>query len=103
MNISSASIFSDDFHNWLKSLMREIISESLQEFRGQQENPYCSQIADPEKVYSRKQVAEILGRSESTITKYIRQRKLVASNYNGVYYISGSNILKFLNQKNGKN
>ena len=103
MNNKSQSLFSDDFYNWIKSLLREIIQELTQEFRGQRENPYCSQIADPEKVYSRKQVAEILGRSENTITKYIRQRKLIASNYNGVYYISGSSILKFLNPPNGKN
>ncbi len=98
MNISSASIFSDDFHNWLKSLMREIISESLQEFRGQQENPYCSQIADTSvtKVYKRNEVATILKRTPTWVSTQIRNKKLQATFINGQYLISEKAIKKFI-------
>lgn len=59
---------------------------------------------DPKKVYSRRQVAEIINRSENTVTKYIRQRKLVATRLNGIYYISETSLIHFINNtKHAKN
>lgn len=91
------SYFSDGFANYLKQLIRDVLHEPLPDFRNQQNAPYNSLSGDPKKVYSRKQVAEILGRSENTITKYIRQRRLHATRLNGIYYISESALLNFLN------
>lgn len=81
------------------------LTEALFErFLNQGKVPYHSLSGDPKKVYSRKQVAEILARSENTITKYIKQRKLVASRLNGIYYISETSLLNFINNtKNVKN
>ena len=81
-----------------------LIEGLLEKYFNDGKVPYNSLTGDPKKVYSRKEVADILNRSENTVTKYIKQRKLVASNLNGVYYISESALFKFINQpKNAKN
>jgi predicted transcriptional regulator len=52
---------------------------------------------------SHEQIAEILGRSENSVSKYIKQRKLVATRLNGIYYISEASLLNFINNtKNAK-
>lgn len=85
-------------------LLKRIIREVLEEFHNQGKTPYHSLSGDPKKIYSRKQVAEILNRSENTITKYIRQRKLLATKINGIYYISEASLFNFINNtKNVKN
>ncbi len=74
-----------------------IIEELFERFLNQGKVPYPSLSGDSKKVYSRKQVAGILDRSENTITKYIRQRKLHATRLNGIYYISEQGLLNFIN------
>ena len=91
------SFFSDDFADYIKRLIREALRELQPELRNQLIPPYNSLSGDPKRVYSRKQVAELLNRSENTITKYIRQRKLHATRLNGIYYISENSFLNFLN------
>jgi N-acyl-L-homoserine lactone synthetase len=76
-----------------------LIEGAIERFLNQKKVPYSS-LTDPKKVYSRKQVAELLNRSENTITKYIRQRKLHATRLNGIYYISENSFLNFLNNTN---
>ena len=83
--------------------LMSFIEALFERFLNQGKVPYSSLSGDPKKVYSRKQVAELLGRSENTVTKYIRQRKLTATRLNGIYYISESSLLNFLNgTKNAK-
>ena len=80
------------------------IEALFERFLNQGKVPYPSLSGDPKKVYSRRQVAEILGRSENTISKYIKQRKLVATCFNGIYYISEASLVNFINNtKNVKN
>jgi hypothetical protein len=84
--------------------LMSFIEALFERFLNQGKVPYHSLSGDPKKVYSRKQVAEILARTENTITKYIKQRKLVASRLNGIYYISETSLLNFINNtKNVKN
>ena len=98
------SFFSNEFEDYIKRLIREVLLDLLQEFRKTENSSYSSLTGDPKKVYSRTSVAEILNRSENTISKYIRQRKLHATKINGIYYISETSLLNFLNStKNGKN
>lgn len=98
------SFFSDDFADYIKRLIREALRELQPELRNQLIPPYNSLSGDPKKVYSRRQVAEIIGRSENSVTKYIKQRKLHATCLNGIYYISQSDLINFINgTKNGKN
>jgi DNA-binding NarL/FixJ family response regulator len=87
------SFFSDEFVTYFKNLVREVLTE----FRSQQNASYNSFTGEPKKVYSRTQVAELLNRSENTITKYIRQRKLHATKINGIFYISETSLLNFIN------
>jgi len=92
------SYFSDGFEDYIKRIIREALQELLTEFRNQQNAPYNSSLSgDPKKVYSRMQVAEIIGRSENSVTKYIKQRKLHATCLNGIYYVSQSALLNFIN------
>ena len=85
-------------------LLKRIIREVLEEFRNEGKPPYNSLSGDPKKVYSREQVAEILGRTVNTVSKYIKQRKLHATQINDIYYISETSLLTFINQtKNVKN
>ena len=80
-----------------------LIEALFEKFLNQGKVPYPSPT-DPKKVYSRSQVAEILGRSENTVTKYIKQRKLIATCLNGIYYISETSLLNFINNtKHAKN
>ncbi len=84
--------------------LMSLIEGMFEKFLNQGKVPYPSLSGDPKKVYSRKQVAEILARSENTITKYIKQRKLLATSLNGIYYIPESSLLNFINgTKNVKN
>ncbi len=99
MNISSASIFSDDFHNWLKSLMREIISESLQEFRGQNGNPYPSRSETTSKVMSRKDAAAFMGVTPNTISRWHSKGYILSARINGKYRFFESDLLKFLEKR----
>lgn len=98
LNAMSAQIsyFSEGFEDYLKSLISEVVKESLQEFLYKEKVTQLSPT-DPKKVYSRRQVAEIINRSENSVTKYIRQRKLVATRLNGIYYISETSLLNFIN------
>lgn len=81
-----------------------ILEAILTRFRDELIAPYNSLSGDPKKVYSREQIAEKLGKSANTISKYIRQRKLHATKINGIYFISEASFLNFINQtKNGKN
>jgi len=73
------------------------IEALFERFLNQGKVPHLSLTGDPKKVYSRKQVAEILGRSENTVSKYIKQRKLAATRLNGIYYISQTSLLNFIN------
>lgn len=90
-----AVVPTEEFYAFIESLFEKFLSQG--------KVPFLSHTGDPKKVYSRKQVAEILNRSENTVTKYIRQRKLIATSLNGIYYISESALFNFINQtKNGK-
>ena len=91
------SYFSDGFEDYIKRLIRQALQDSFHELRNQQNASYNSLSGDPKKVYSRRQVAEILGRSENSVTKYIKQRKLHATQLNGIYYVSESALLNFIN------
>ena len=73
-----------------------LLEAMFERFLNQGKVPYPS-LTDPKKVYSRKQVAEILGRTENTVSKYIKQRKLVATHLNGIYYISDASLSNFIN------
>lgn len=74
----------------------------LERFLGQENSPYNSRRDDDFKVYTRKEVAALLKKSPNTVTKYIRQKKLVASVFNRQYYISHKELMKFINRnKNG--
>lgn len=74
-----------------------ILEDQFERFLNHGKVPHISLSGDPTKVYSRKQTAELLNRSENTITKYIRQRKLHATRLNGIYYISEQSLLNFIN------
>jgi hypothetical protein len=83
--------------------LMSLLEALFERFLNQGKVPYSSLSGDPQKVYSRKQIAEILGRSENTVTKYIKQRKLVATRLNGIYYISQTSLHNFINNtKNAK-
>ena len=77
--------------------LMSLIEGMFEKFLNQGKVPYPSLSGDTKKVYSRKQIAELINRSENTITKYIRQRKLHATRLNGIYYISENSFLNFLN------
>jgi hypothetical protein len=77
--------------------LMSLLEALFERFLNQGKVPYYSLTGDPTKVYSRKQTAELLNRSENTITKYIRQRKLHATRLNGIYYISEQSLLNFIN------
>lgn len=80
-----------------------LIEGTIEKFLNQGKFPDISHSRDPKKVYSRKQVAETISRSENTVTKYIKQRKLHATKINGIYYISEQSLVNFINNvKNGK-
>ena len=80
-----------------------LIEGTIERFLNQGKVSYPSPT-DPKKVYSRKQVAEIIGRTENSVSKYILQRKLVATRLNGIYYISDASLSNFINNnKNAKN
>ena len=58
---------------------------------------------EPKKVYSRKQVAEILCITEKKASKYIKQHKIVATRLNGIYYINDASLSILKNTKHVKN
>lgn len=71
----------------------------FERFLVQDKSPYNSRRDDDFKVYTRNEVAVLLKKSPNTVTKYIRQKKLVASVFNRQYYISHPELMKFINKK----
>jgi len=88
------------FEEWL----RKIIEDSLQKFHSEQKFSYHSLEGDSMRVLTRNQVAERLGVSVNTVTKYIKHRKLKARNDFGVYSITEYDLFNFIHQnRHGKN
>jgi len=84
----------EDFSEILKRIIREVLSELLKD----ENSPYPSRKEGSNtKVYSRNEVAAILKKSPNTVSKYIRQKKLHASVFNGVYYINEKELVSFIN------
>ena|ERR1700761_5917472 len=81
-----------------------IMEAHFTRFLNERYPPYNGLSGDQKKVYSREQIAEILDCHVNTVSKYILQRKLHATKVNGIFYISETSFLTFINQtKNGKN
>ncbi|MFA6150555.1 MAG: helix-turn-helix domain-containing protein [Chitinophagaceae bacterium] len=88
----------------MSHFIKQLIMEALKEFHNSAQSPYYSQDKESlKKTYSRNEVAQILGTSPNTVTKYIRQKKLHATVLNGVYYINHKELQKFLTPKTEKN
>jgi len=76
----------------IKECLREVLSEKI---------PYPSPGIANTKLYTRDDVAIELKVSANTVSRYIRQGKLHASVFNGMYRISETELLKFIT-KSGK-
>ena len=99
--MSNAPFFFGD-EDQLKFLIKECIKDVFKELNIKV--PYNGPSCDTKTVYSREEIAYKLGRHVNTVSKYIRQRRLHATKINGIFFISETSFLNFINHpQNGKN
>ena len=83
-------------HDLLKSLIEDAVNKALP---GKLPYPSASITVDDKKVLTRKQAAAYLQVTPNTLTRYVRQGKLLPAIINGKYRFFESDLIKFLKSK----
>jgi len=84
----------------LKLLIKECIREVLMEFSGKVPYP-ASVTASDNKILTRKQAAARLQVTPQTLSKYVREGKLLPAIIHGKYRFFELDLINFLNNKKG--
>ena len=80
----------------LKSLIKECVREVLIELYGKVPYPPAQITVNESKLFTRKQAAAYLQVTPNTLTRYVRQGKLLPAIINGKYRFFETDLLKFL-------
>jgi hypothetical protein len=83
----------------LKLLIKECVREVLMELSGKVPYPSAPVSINEKKILTRKQAAAYLQVTPNTLTRYVRQGKLLPAIINGKYRFFESDLIKFLNNK----
>ena len=83
----------------LKLLLKESIREVLLEFNNMMPYPASQKKIDEKKLLTRKQAAEYLQVTPNTITRYVKQGKLLPAIINGKYRFFEKNLMNLLTAK----
>jgi len=83
----------------LKSLIKECVREVLIELYGKVPYPPAQITVNESKLFTRKQAAAYLQVTPNTISRYVRQGKLLPAIINGKYRFFESDLMKFLESK----
>lgn len=83
----------------LKFLIKESIREVFLELYGKVPYPPAQNKIDESKLLTRKQAAEYLQVTPNTVTRYVRQGKLLPAIINGKYRFFQKDLIKFLNNR----
>ncbi len=83
-----------------KADLTDFAIEIAKIFLNKEDTPYPSlQQGSIPKVYTRNEISKIINKTPNTVSKLIREKKLIASSFNGVYYVSEKSLTNFLTQK----
>lgn len=91
---NSPFFFGDE--DQLKSLIKECIREVMIELFGKVPYPPAQKQVNESRLYTRKQAATYLQVTPNTLTRYVRQGKLLPAIINGKYRFFESDLLKLL-------
>ena len=83
----------------LKSLIKECIREVLIELYGKVPYPPAQNTVNESKLFTRKQAAAYLQVTPNTLSRYVRQGKLLPAIINGKYRFFEGDLLKFLESR----
>ena len=83
----------------LKKLIKECILEVFLEFHGKVPYPAAPIKINESKILTRKQAAAYLQVTANTVTRYVRQGKLLPAIINGSYRFFELDLINFLNSK----
>ena len=83
----------------LKSLIKECVREVLIELYGKVPYPPAQITVNESKLFTRKQAAAYLQVTPNTLSRYVRQGKLLPAIINGKYRFFESDLMKFLDSK----
>lgn len=77
---------------------KELLKEAIAEYKSMWPGLELSSLDD--ELWDRRQAANYLGISEQTITKLVKEEKLVAQRSGRKYHFLKSNVLRYLNRLN---
>jgi len=83
----------------LKLIIKECLREALLEFHVKVPYPPAQITVNESKLFTRKQAAAYLQVTPNTISRYVRQGKLLPAIINGKYRFFESDLMKFLESK----
>ena len=82
-----------------KKLIKECVIEVFLEFQGKVPYPAVPIKINENKILTRKQAATYLQVTANTVTRYVRQGKLLPAIINGSYRFFELDLINFLNSK----
>jgi len=83
-------------HDLLKSLIEQAVNNALS---GKVPYPPGPLSPDAKKILTRKQAAEYMQVTPNTVTRYVKQGKLLPAIINGKYRFFEKDLVNFLNSK----
>jgi len=90
----------DELFNYLRDLLKSLIEDAVNKALSEKlPYPPAPVTVGDKKILTRKQAAAYLQVTPNTLTRYVRQGKLLPAIINGKYRFFESDLLKFLESK----